>query len=170
MTDSIFTTIFNFLNKPKVAIIIMLIGLIGFLIITDLTGGFSSNFVKFGPSLDDNGNYIKFIGIELNTWNRVIIVYLIIFLTCILQAYYANVIGQNLHAYVFVPGMTIPFSKFWTYLVYIIDPIIVVLLGILRIYAATTFQIQYIIPQFIGSYIIDIPFIFKWLHGRKFVG
>ena len=52
----------------------------------------------------------------------------------------------------------------------IIDPIIQIILYIIRFYATATFQIQYIIPQFIGSYITDLPFTLKWLNGKKFIG
>ena len=42
-------------------------------------------------------------------------------------------------------------------------------LYILQFYATATFQIQYIIPQFLGNYITDLPFTLKWLNGKKFI-
>ena len=137
-----------------------------------LTTGFGNNFLSFGPTKDEqSGELTMFMGIKLNSWTSVNVVYLIIFISTILQSYYGNVVGSNLNAYVFNPAVElVPYSKFWTYLVYMIDPLISIILYILQFYATATFQIQYIIPQFLGNYITDLPFTLKWLNGKKFIG
>ena len=40
---------------------------------------------------------------------------------------------------------------------------------IIKFYATATIQIQYIIPQLIGSYIVNIPFMLHWLKGKEFI-
>ena len=167
-----FTKIFEYFNNPKIALLIILIFLILFFLIEGLTTGFGNNFLSFGPTKDaQTGKATMFMGIELKSWTTVNIVYLIIFLTTVLQSYYSNAIDSNLHAYVFNPAIElVPYSKFWTYLVYMIDPLITLVLFILRFYATATFQLQYIIPQFIGSYITNLPFTLIWLNSKKFIG
>ena len=167
-----FTKMFDFFNNPKTALLIMLIFLIAYFLTEGLTTGFGNNFLSFGPTKDEQtGEPTMFMGIKLNSWSSVNVVYLIIFISTILQSYYGNVVGSNLHAYVFNPAVdTVPYSKFWTYLVLLIDPLITIILYIIQFYATATFQIQYIIPQFIGSYITDLPFTLKWLNGKKFIG
>ena len=166
------TKMFDFFNNPKTALLIMLIFLIAFFLTEGLTTGFGNNFLSFGPTKDEQtGVPTMFMGIKLNSWTSVNVVYLIIFISTILQSYYGNVVGTNIHAFVWNAAIvTVPFPKFWTYLVLLIDPIIQIILYIIKFYATATFQIQYIIPQFIGSYITDLPFTLKWLNGKKFIG
>jgi len=167
-----FTKIFEFFNNPKTALLTMLIFLIAFFLSEGLTTGFGNNFLSFGPTKDEQtGEPTMFMGIKLNSWSSVNIVYIIIFISTILQSYYGNVVGTNIHAFVWNAAIeVVPFPKFWTYLVLLIDPIIQIILYIIKFYATATFQIQYIIPQFIGSYITDLPFTLKWLNGKKFIG
>ena len=166
------TKIFDFFNSPKTALLIILIFLFSYFLAQGLTTGFGNNFLTFGPTKDeDTGKSTMFMGINLDTWNNVSLVYVIIFVSTVLQTYYNSVVGTNLHAFVWNAAIeVVPFQKFWTYAVLLIDPIIQIILYIIRFYATATFQIQYIIPQFIGSYITDLPFTLKWLNGKKFIG
>jgi len=163
---------FEFFNNPKIALLIMLIFLFAFFLSQGLTTGFGNNFLTFGPTKDEQtGEPTTFMGIQLDTWNNVGLVYVIIFISTVLQSYYGNAVGGNLHAYVLNPAIdTVPYSKFWTYLVFMTDPLISIILYIIQFYATATFQIQYIIPQFIGNYITDLPFALKWLNSKKFIG
>jgi hypothetical protein len=135
-----------------------------------LTTGFGNNFLSFGPTNDELGNPTEFMGIKLNSWNLVGIVYVLIFFTSVLSTYYQNVVGLNIHSFVFNPAVTeIPYSKFWTYLILLVDPLINIILYVIKFYATATLQIQYILPQFLASYITDLPFVIKWLKGKTFV-
>ena len=156
---SIFSKIYKFFNNPKTTLLIMLAFFLGYYLSVGLTIGFGNNFLSFGPTKDVNGNYTQFMGIQLKTWKLVAIVYVIIFISTVLDTYYENVVGQNIHAYVWNAAVkVVPFPKFWTYLVLMTDPFIKILLSIIRFYATATFQIQYVLPQFIASYITDLPF------------
>jgi hypothetical protein len=167
---SVFTKIYEFFNNPRTALFIMLIFFLVYYLSIGLTVGFGNNFLSFGPKKDKDGNYTHFMGIQLSSWKLVGVVYVIIFITTVLQSYYQNVVGQNIHGYVWNTAVQkVPYSKFWTYLVLLVDPFINILLSIIRFYATATFQIQYVIPQFIGSYITDLPFTLKWLSGKKFI-
>lgn len=160
----------KFFNNPKTALLIILIFLITYFLSEGLTAGFGNNFLAFGPTIDENtGKPVAFMGINLDSWDDVCIVYVIILISTILQSYYSNVVYKTIYPYVYNPAVdVVPFQKFWTYLVLIIDPIIYITLRIILFYATATFQIQYILPQFLGSYIIDLPFTLQWLSGKKF--
>ena len=160
----------QFFNNPKTALLIILTFFITYFLSEGLTTGFGNNFLAFGPTIDENtGKPVAFMGINLNSWNDVGIVYVIILISTILQSYYSNVVYKTIYPYVYNPAVdVVPFQKFWTYLVLIIDPIIYITLRIILFYATATFQIQYILPQFLGSYIIDLPFTLQWLSGKKF--
>jgi len=166
----IFNKIYNFLSKTYVALIIMLLFLVGYLILTGFMGGYGDNFLSFGPNKDKNGNYTKFIGLELNTWKKIIIVYFIIFISNILQKYYKNVVDDNIQSFVKNKAINVvPHSKFLTYVIVAIDPFIDIILHIINFFASATFQLQFIIPQFISSYITDLPFVLKTLSKKEFI-
>ena len=166
-----YTKIFNFFNNPKTALLTILIFLISYFLTQGLTTGFGNNFLTFGPTKDEiTDKPTMFMGIKLESWSNVGLVYFIIFISTVLQSYYGNVVGTNIHAFVWNAAIkVVPFPKFWTYLVLLIDPIIHIILYIIQFYATATFQIQYIIPQFLGSYITDLPFTLKWLNGKTFI-
>jgi hypothetical protein len=164
------SNVLDYLNNPKTATLLVLIFLLVFFLSEGFTTGFGDNFLTFGPTIDEDGEPTTFMGIKLSSWKHVIIIYTIVFLSTVLQSYYTNVIETNLHAYVWNPAVTIvSFSKFWSYLVLLIDPIVIMALYVITFYATATFQLQYIIPQFLGSYIVDLPFTIKWLNSKKFI-
>lgn len=167
---SLLKKIYNFFNNPITALLIMLFFFIGYYLSIGLTIGFGNNFLSFGPTKDKNGEYIKFMGIEINSWKLVGIVYTIIFISTVLQTYYKNIMSDNINSFIWNKAVNfVPHSKSLTYLVLLIDPFINMLITIIRFYATATFQIQYVIPQFIASYLIDLPFIIKLLSSKKFI-
>ncbi len=167
---SILSKLYDFFNNPIVVLLIMLTFLLGYYLSFGLTIGFSNHFFSFGPTKDKDGNHTKFMGINIDSWKLVGVVYVIIFISTVIQVYYQNVIGKNFNSLIFNKSTKIiPYSKLLTYLVLLVDPFINILLTIIRFYATATFQIQYVIPQFIGSYIINLPFTLKWLSGKEFL-
>ena len=48
--SGVLSSIFNFLNNPKIAIIILLLFLLAYFLGEGLTVGFGNNFLKFGPT------------------------------------------------------------------------------------------------------------------------
>jgi hypothetical protein len=54
-------------------------------------------------------------------------------------------------------------SKITTYLILGIHPFIKIIFYIVNFFAVACFQIQYLLPLFIGSYLAELPFIAKSL-------
>lgn len=162
--------LFNFFNNPKTALLIILAFFLSFFLGQGLTKGFGNNFAKFGPTEDDDGEPSTFLGIELNSWKNVILAYAIIFLSSMLSSYYHNVVGDDLRAYIWNPAVkTVKYSKFWSYLVLLVDPLINIILHVIQFFATATFQIQYILPQFLASYFVGLPFTLEWLNSKTFI-
>ena len=166
----ILNNIINFLKSPKTVLIILLIFCIGFFLGVGLTGEFDNNFVAFGPTKDENGKPAKFMGMSLDTWNKVGSVYAIIFISAVLEKYYNNIISQTIISHVTNNTITkVHYSKLWSYLILLIDPFINTILLIIRLYAIATFQLQYILPQFIAAYLTNLPFIIKLLGSKTYI-
>jgi hypothetical protein len=163
-----FKKIFNYAFEPRVALITFVIFLIATLILLDEEGAFVNNFFHFGPSTDEK-NQAKFIGMKLDTWPKVIIVYLVAFLTSVLTAYYQNVISQFIHMYAWNPAIkTINYSKKWTYIITGLEPILYLLLNIITFFITLTTQFQFIFIRFLGSFIVSTPFDWIILGQKKF--
>lgn len=162
--------ILNVLNNPITALIIILIFCLLFFLYNGIFNKTHNNFLSFGPTKDENDKPVYFLGAELNSWHKVIITYIFIFFAAIFTHYYENVMEHNIYHYLTNYSIiNIKSSKLVFYISTFIDPFIKTLLYIIEFYAAATFQIQYIIPQFIGSYIIGLPFIYHLLKTKKFV-
>ena len=168
MGTSILKKIFDYAFEPRIAFFTFLVFLIITLVMLDEEGAFVNNFFHFGPSTDEK-NQAKFIGMKLNTWTKVIIVYIVAFLTSVLTAYYQNVISQFIHMYAWNPAIkTIDYSKKWTYIITGFEPILYLLLNVITFFITLTTQFQYIFIRFLGSFIVSTPFDWLILSKKKF--
>jgi len=86
-----------------------------------------------------------------------------------LTTYYNTVIDQNIDSYIWNRAIKkVPYSKTWTYFIVILEPIFFQLLEIIQLFEVLTLQLQFIIPQFIGAYIAEVPFTIQMLSTKKF--
>ena len=165
------SNIVHFFNNPKVIIIILFITLILLFISEGITEGFEKQFFSFGPNVDSKGEYSTFLGIKLNSWKNVSLTYVFLLITSIMEIYFS--ISKNelnkIIDYSSLLNKLIPLPKLWTYLYYIFEPLFTILIYMIKFYATATLQIQYILPQLLGSYMVTIPFIIHWLRGKEFV-
>ena len=160
----------DYFFKPQTALLLVGLFLISYILYNVFSGGFSKQFLKFGPTKEENGKWTTYMGLELDSWRHVVVVYFLIFIATVLQFYYSNVVDHNIDTYVFNPAVKeIPYSKFWTYFILLADPTIRTMLYVIQFFATATFQLQYILPQFLAGYLIDIPFVLKWLSKKSFI-
>ena len=153
----------DFLSSPKTILGISAIYLTAYTIFIAKEGGFSSTFLHFGP-----GDAL-FIGIKLDSWEKVILMYFVSFLSSVMNTYYMYAMTNNLHSYIWNRAVPkVPFSKRWTYIVIIAVPFIMQVLAITQFFTNLTMQLQFIIPQFIGSMIIEIPFTIQRLREKEY--
>ena len=166
----ILNKILNFFLNPIVALLLLLAFCIGFFLYNYLVNNKTNNFFSFGPTKDINDKPVTFLGSELNTWGNVIVAYILIFTASLFINYYNNVVNNSIFDILLnqtIKKMT--YSKALTYLIVMVDPFMQTLLYIIAFYATATFQIQYILPQFFGAYIMNLPYILNLIHKKKFV-
>ena len=162
--------LYDFATNPKTALVVVLLFFLGFFLGQGLSDGFEKNFYTFGPTTEKDGEPTVFMGIKLSSWGKVWSAYILIFVASFVNWYYMSVVNDNIHAYVWNPAVTeMDYSKAWTYIILILDPLIQTILYVILFFATSTLQLQYIIPQFLGNYIAVIPFTFKWLGMKKFL-
>lgn len=114
-----------------------------------------NHFLRFGPSDD-----LAFIGMKINTWNKVYAMYAIGFLSTLLIAYHHTVMYDFIHSKVWNPAYKekIELSKSFTIMLMSFEPIFYFLLRIMQFYVTMTMQLQFLIPELIAQCLIDIPY------------
>ena len=146
----------DWFTNPLVIIVLVIFFLIVFIVYLQTSHELTGKFWQFGPVLDDNGSYYKYMTFNLDTWSKVITVYTIIFLTSFVSTLYNSFFGQKIS---YIENM----SKITTYLILGIHPFIKIISYIVNFFAVACFQIQYLLPLFVGSYLAELPFIAKSL-------
>ena len=143
------------LFKPKVSFFIFLICLIVYLILLDEEGAFKNNFLKFGP--DPN---TKFLGMAMNTWEKVILVYFISFFSSILQTYASTAMFNFIYLKMWNPAYKtkINMTKTWAQIITTIEPLLIWILRIIQFFCSMTMQLQFLIPQFLGHALTSVPY------------
>ena len=158
----------DWLNSPKTIIFISTVFLAGYMAFIQVEGGFSSQFLHFGPGTNED-NTTSFIGIVLDTWSKTILMYFVSFLSSLMNTYYLYAMTNNLHSYIWNRAIShVPFSKKWTYIVILSEPLLIQILQITSFFTTLTLQLQFILPQFIGSAIVEIPFTIAMLRLKTF--
>jgi hypothetical protein len=153
---------------PIIALSIFIIFLAGYITFIDLNGGFSKKFLHFGPGTTPE-NTASFLGVTMDTWPKVYTMYAVGFCAALVTQYYKTAVGMNLHSYVWnyaVP--VIPYSKASTMLVVLTEPLLMEIVNMINFLTTLTLQLQFILPQAIGSYVAYIPGIIIRLADKKF--
>ena len=162
--------IINFINNPIIVLFIVILFCIGYFIYTSFVADLQTNFFLFGPVKDENDNYLPFISFILDSWSKVIMAYILILFSSLFNNYYITMMDQNFFSFLTNKDIpTMPYTKLITYIITLIDPFIKTLLYIIEFYATATFQLQFILPQFIGSYISTLPFTLNLLKQKTFL-
>jgi hypothetical protein len=158
----------DWLSNPKIILLISACFFTGYISFIYEEGGFSQQFLHFGPGTTD-ANTTQFLGIVLDTWSKVYLMYLAGFMSSVMSTYYNYAMINNLHSYIWNRAVPeVPFSKRWTYIVILAEPAFFQILNIISFFTSLTLQLQFIIPQFIGGTLIEIPFSIQRLREKKF--
>jgi len=147
----------SFFNSPYIAVILFIIFLIGFFVYLDEEGSFENGFLHFGPG-DSRVNTTQFMGVQLDSWYKVLTLYVICFTVGFMTSYYDNTVSRTLFKTILDESKEIvPYSMAGAYSVTLIDPFIVHSLKIIEFLATLTLQFQFILPLFLGEYLADLP-------------
>lgn len=159
-------SILNFIYDMKTAYFVLIISLILYLVFLDEEGAFTKKFMHFGPSED-----ATFIKMKINTWPKVITVYIIGFVTSLLIYYYNAVADNFIHQYLWNPAYkgVIPMTKNWVILITMVDQLIYPILEVLQFFVNMTVRVQFIIPNILGRLVIGIPNVLYMINKKKFI-
>jgi hypothetical protein len=142
----------NILENPINILSLIFIFFIWFFYQEEKTEKFKKDFLHFGPIKDNNGDYKVFMGIKLATWYNIAQVYIIIFISSLLLELYNNIYNKHLHKKKIKFKNTIFKFKY-------INPIIQQIFIIIKFFATASFQLQFILPMFLGNYLGSILYL-----------
>lgn len=152
--------------SPQIALLVFVAALFVYLIFLDKEGAFQKKFLQFGPAPD-----AKFLNMTLNTWGKVISVYVIAFFSAASLSYYQNVASSFVTGVLLNPAYKgkVYQSEFWSKVLVVVDPMITAVMGIINILVALTLQLQFIIWQILGNLVITIPNNLYIISKRNFI-
>ena len=152
--------------QPRYGLIIFIILLVAYLVFLDKEDAFKKKVLNFGPSPDS-----KFLNITLDTWGKVVTVYVVAFVSALVNSYYTNITSLYVNWVLLNPAYKEPIkhSKFWSRILVSVDPIITAIMAALQFFVTLTMELQYIIPQMIGSLAVTIPINLSSLKKKSFI-
>lgn len=154
--------------NPYFIVVIFIVFLIIYFVYLDVEGSFANGFLHFGPG-GDTTNSTQFMGITLDSWSKVLTLYLICFTTGFLSTHYDNVVTSSIINKLTDPSVTyVPYSQSGTYAVVLIDPLIMHSLKVIEFLATLTLQFQFILPVVVGSYIGGLPTVLPLLSSKTY--
>jgi len=160
----------NLFGNPQIAFSVFSLWVIVFVVILEFMGAFSDKFMHFGPS-NDPKTQTEFLGTKVDTWGKVITLYVLGFFTVCFSTYYNNIVGNWLtNSVKDQKTETLEETKGWSYLMANVDPLLGWINGILGFFVTLTLQLQFIIPQALGEILITILSTNNFLSKKKGFG
>jgi hypothetical protein len=154
--------------NPYILVIFFIIFLIAYFVYLDVEGSFANEFLHFGPG-GSVVNSAQFMGITLDSWSKVLTLYVICFTTGLLSTHYDNVVTTTIINRLTDPNVSsIPYSQAGTYAVVLIDPLIMHSLKVIEFFATLTLQFQFILPLVVGSYLGGLPTVLNILSSKTY--
>lgn len=156
------------LLKPQIALLFFIGALCVYLIVLDKEGVFQKKLFHFGPSSPSSDT--RFLNIKLDTWTKVISVYIIAFLSSLSLSYYQNIASFYLNNILLNPAFKgrIQHSKHWSNILGIADPIISSVMAAINFFITLTMEFQFILFQLLGAISITIPSNLYIISKKKF--
>jgi len=138
--------------------------MVGYMFFLDEEDAFQ-NFFTFGPDPS-----IRFLGMSINTWSKVILVYAVGFISSLLQGYYQTVMYDFIHSKLWNPAYKerIPMSKRWAKTIVTVEPLLDWMLDIVQFFVTMTMRFQFILPQLLGQIVVDTPYALMKIEEKKF--
>jgi hypothetical protein len=131
-------------------------------------GIFTKRFLHFGPS-DDPETQTEFLGSPVNTWPKVITLYLLGFFSVLFSTYYHDIFGTWLiNSVKDHKEKNINMTKQSAYSLTFLDPLFGSINKILELFVLLTLQLQFIIPQILGELFVTSWSMRNFLSKKKF--
>lgn len=156
-------TINDFFSNPFIAVMIFLIITTILFIGLDRRGAFEK-FLKFGP--DEEAHFLK---VKLDTWPKVIVLYIISFVTALLAKYFNSIVARGfITARLLNPAVDeMNATKSQSLMIIYLYPICVWLLNIIMFFVTLTMQLQFLLPNLLGNMIVQYWYFLPALESKK---
>ena len=155
------------LTNPTTALITFTGWIFIFIILLGFMGAFSDRFLHFGPSTDPE-TAAEFLGAHIDTWPKVIALYILGFFSSIMSSYYGTVFGAwMMNTVKDNKTKTVNMNKKVAYILISLDPIISNINSILELFLTLTLQLQFLIPQLLGDILASIMVSRSFLSKKK---
>ena len=152
------------MNEPIIPFALFVLLLCIYFVYLHINDAFGNKFLNFGPSEDS-----EFMNIKMDSWNKVITLYILSFISAMIVSYVGWSLAMNMDEYLWNPKINMMKSrKFETYLILILEPILFFLFGIITFLTMLTMEFQYMLPKFIGTYIVTVYFLIYKLSKKTF--
>jgi hypothetical protein len=159
----------DFFFKPTTALMVLTIFIVVYLLLLDDKGAFTKKFLHFGPGTD-KGDTANFIGMEIDTWQKTIMLYIVAFMTSLIKTYYEATIDDTLYQYIYNKALKeVPLERLPTLTVVLLDPLLQGIMTVVELFTLVTGQLQFILPQIVGQYIGRVPVVLKAMGEKKFI-
>ena len=159
--------IIKLFEKPKIAFIIFTCWVLLFIIIISHLGGFSKKFLHFGPSTDPE-TQTEFLGSKVDTWEKVIGLYILGFFSISFSTYYHHIFGDwIINSIRDHKESKLNVTKNTAYFLANLDPIISSINKTLEVFILLTLQLQFIVPQLLGELIVTLFTTNTFLSQKK---
>lgn len=161
---------FSFLKRtffePRMAFCVFVFFILGYMLFLDEEGAFKT-FFAFGPDPS-----VRFLGMSMDTWHKVLLVYAVGFISSLLQGYYETVMYDFIHSKLWNPAYRerISVSKRWAQTIVTVEPLLDWMLNIVQFFVTMTMRFQFILPQLLGQIVIDVPYGLMKIEENKFTG
>ena len=138
----------------------------GYLVLLDKENTFKGQFLNYRPSKNTN-----FRNMTIDTWEKIYIVYFLAFFTALLTSYYNTVMYDFIHSKIYNPAFKdiINIPKNWVYAITTLEPILYWILNIIQFFIKLTMELQFLVPQLLGTAIIDIAYGVLKVSQNKFI-
>ena len=157
----------KYLTSPQLAIASFTTWVLVFVLILGMMGAFTKNFLHFGPSKDEE-TAAEFLGARIDTWPKVIQLYLLGFFSSIMHTYYGTVYNAWAMNYIKdVKTKHVNIKKTIAYIMIFLDPLISNINNILELFLTLTLQLQFLIPQLLGDLVASILVSHAYLKKKK---
>ena len=116
-------------------------------------------------------NDVKYIGMKLDTWKKVILLYIMAFLTSIFNRYYNYVIEQKFHLEVWNPACQKPMNipRSFAYFIMTFEPFCYFFIDLFNFFLYYTMQLQFILPKILSDVCMQIPYFIYTVSLKKYI-
>lgn len=121
----------------------------------------------------DKIEYARFLGIDVDSWKKVLLLVAISAMISLVESYYGTVewdtikkfLNQNKDG---LNGGGIPTSRGAATVIEIFNEPGFAFMGILKFFLSSTFEFQFILPSILSKMLIDVPYELSKISKRKF--